>query len=214
MWEWLLGLNNPWLIKMILHMWSQWLYIHSRNGGNQDQVEGTNRTGTYVVKVRLHSEVPELLPISGRRVRISYPGIKIMCTKCFGNHHKTRCQSTKQKFKDYVIYFSRMNPDFPDTIYGRWLELIRAAAPRNVPEDRHVPPVVPAQAVPVQPVIQVLPVLPVLPNLPVLPVQSPTAATADWIQSQQMLQQLEDVISIIYLIQILWYYIQLHLTCQ
>ena len=68
-----------------------------------------------------------------------------------------------------------------------------AAAPRNVPEDRHVPPVVPTQAVPVQPVIQVLPVLPVLPNLPVLPVQSPTAATADWIQSQKMLQQLEDV---------------------
>ena len=28
------------------------------NGGNQDQAEGTNRTGTYVVKVRLHSEVP------------------------------------------------------------------------------------------------------------------------------------------------------------
>ena len=55
--------------------------LRAVNGGDQPQEDqGTNRTGTYVVKIRLHSEVPELLPIDGRRVRISYPGIKAMCT--------------------------------------------------------------------------------------------------------------------------------------
>ena len=35
----------------------------------------TNRTGTYDAQVRLNNDVPELLPISGRRIRVSYPGI-------------------------------------------------------------------------------------------------------------------------------------------
>ena len=43
--------------------------------------EGTNRTGTYVVRVRLTRKVPEIVPIDGRRIRISYEGIQTLCSK-------------------------------------------------------------------------------------------------------------------------------------
>ena len=171
-------------------------------------IEGTNRTGTYVGKVRLHSDVPELLPISGRRVRISYPGFKTMCTKCFGSHYKTRCQSAKQQFKDYVIYFAKMNPEFPEAACRRWLELIRAAALGAGP-DLHscsILPISPALEI-VSPTTTFLSAptlptsstiitqhdkaqaLPVFERLPLLSVQSPATATSDWRRAQQILNQ-------------------------
>ena len=39
---------------------------------------------TYIVSVKLNMDVPELIPISGRRIQISYPGVQTLCTKCFG----------------------------------------------------------------------------------------------------------------------------------
>ena len=44
--------------------------------------KGTNRTGTYVVKVKLDKDIPELLPVAGRRIHISYPGVRKKCTNC------------------------------------------------------------------------------------------------------------------------------------
>ena len=70
-----------------------------------------------------------LVPIDGRRIRISYPGIQILCTECFGKHHKSKCGSRTAQFKDYVINFAIRNPDYPSDIYGRWSKLIDAVAP-------------------------------------------------------------------------------------
>ena len=50
----------------------------------------------------------------------------MLCTKCFGKHHKSKCESRKSQFKDYVINFAEQNPDFPEKGYGKWIELIRA----------------------------------------------------------------------------------------
>ena len=36
------------------------------------ETEGTNRTGTYIVCIKLSRDIPELLPVSGRRIWISY----------------------------------------------------------------------------------------------------------------------------------------------
>ena len=57
------------------------------DGGLGDtEAEGTNGTGTYVAKVGLWMDIPELVPIEGRRIRVSYPGVRVLCTKCFGKH--------------------------------------------------------------------------------------------------------------------------------
>ena len=39
--------------------------------GLNEESQGTNRTGTYVVKLKLNKDVPELLPIAGRRILIA-----------------------------------------------------------------------------------------------------------------------------------------------
>ena len=131
-----------------------------------------------------------------------------MCTKCFGSHHKTRCQSAKQQFKDYVIYFAKMNPEFPEAAYGHWLELIRAAAPGGGP-DLHS-----SSILSISPALEIVtptttfPSAPTLPTtstiitqydktqaltvsekMPLLPVQSPANAMSDWLRAQQVLNQ-------------------------
>ena len=103
-------------------------------GTGETEAEGTNRTGTYVAKVQLRVDIPELVPIEGRRIRINYPGVRVLCTKCFGKHHKTKCESRKRQFKDYVLDFAAKNLDYPISVYGRWIELIRAASAPVVPD--------------------------------------------------------------------------------
>jgi hypothetical protein len=48
--------------------------------------DGTNRTGNYLVTMRLNKEITQLLPILGRKIKIQYPGIHRQCTNCSGNH--------------------------------------------------------------------------------------------------------------------------------
>ena len=68
-------------------------------------------------------------------MRVNYRGVQVLCTKCFGKHHKSKCETRKAQFKDYVINFAERNPGFPEEAYGRWIELIRAArgGQRQVP---------------------------------------------------------------------------------
>jgi hypothetical protein len=87
------------------------------NGGNPDSAKnGSNRTGTYAVKVKLTKKLPQLLPVMGKRISISYPGVQRLCTNCFGNHGRQSCQSKKVKWHQYIARFKEQNPDFPVTL--------------------------------------------------------------------------------------------------
>ena len=48
---------------------------------------GTNHTGNYSVLMKLDTNIPQLLPMAGRRVKIYYRGVKRLCTRCFEKHH-------------------------------------------------------------------------------------------------------------------------------
>ena len=72
------------------------------DGMDANQVEnGVNRTGIYLVKMKLFRDLPNMVPISGRRVRFFYHGIQILCTKCYGKHPKMDCNSKKRTWTDY-----------------------------------------------------------------------------------------------------------------
>ena len=91
------------------------------DGSNPDtETDGTNRTGTYSVKVKLARPIPQLLPILGRRIKIYYPGIQKLCTNCFGNHPKRVCHSRKVLWPDYVKSFMIKNPEMPARLFGKW----------------------------------------------------------------------------------------------
>ena len=53
---------------------------------NDSDNDGTNRTGTYVLRIKLKRDIPQLLPILGKRIKINYPGRPRQCTNCFRIH--------------------------------------------------------------------------------------------------------------------------------
>jgi hypothetical protein len=53
--------------------------------------EGVNALGTYSVKMKLTNEIPQLLPMHGKRVKIYYEGIDKLCFNCFGKYHRKFC---------------------------------------------------------------------------------------------------------------------------
>jgi hypothetical protein len=66
---------------------------------------GTNCTGTNSVKIKLSSDIPQLLPIMGKRVKIYYKGIQRLCQNSFDPHPKQVCQSEEFKWLDYFLKF-------------------------------------------------------------------------------------------------------------
>ena len=91
------------------------------DGNNPDsEEEGTNRTGIYSVTIQIKKPIPQLLPILGRRVKVHYPGVQRLCTKCFGKHPKQACHTPKVSWPDYVRLFISRNPDITKQLFGKW----------------------------------------------------------------------------------------------
>jgi len=86
--------------------------------------EGVNATGIYSVKMRLKREIPQLLPMCGKRIKVYYKGIDKLCTQCFGKHPRRVCKKEKIPWIDYVQSFIQQNPDIPEQAYGRWVQVI------------------------------------------------------------------------------------------
>ena len=93
---------------------------------DQDGKEGTNRTGVYSIKMKLDMAISQLLPMSGRLVRMYHKGIQKLCTNCFGNHTKRVCQSQKVLWVDYVRKFVNNNPDIPLVYFGKWIDILKS----------------------------------------------------------------------------------------
>lgn len=100
--------------------------IHTDNNTTRKPVG----TGTYSVKMRLDTPIPQLLPMYGKKIVIEFKGIQRLCTNCFGNHHKRACQSHKTQWVDYIKKFVALNPDIPQAYYGRWCDIL-ASDPRR-----------------------------------------------------------------------------------
>ena len=63
---------------------------------DDNQKTGNNRTGNYSIMMRLEKNIPQLLPMCGRRVKMYHAGIQKLCTNCFGPHRKQYCQSQEK----------------------------------------------------------------------------------------------------------------------
>ena len=80
--------------------------------------------GTFTVKMKLHTPIPQLLPMWGKRIRIYYRGIQKLCSRCFGNHPRKNCRSAKRRWVDYVLDFMGYYTEIPEELYGRWLGVV------------------------------------------------------------------------------------------
>ena len=92
---------------------------------DSDVEEGINATGIYSVKMKLKKEIPQVLPMCGKRIKVYYKGIDKLCTKCFGKHPRRVCKNEKVPWIDYVAKFVDSNADIPDQAYGRWIEVLK-----------------------------------------------------------------------------------------
>ena len=81
---------------------------------------GLNRTGIYSVKIKLNRDIPQILPILGKRIKVHYKGIQKLCLNCFGPHPKQVCHSRKIEWKDYMSRFMLENSNIPRDLYGKW----------------------------------------------------------------------------------------------
>ena len=80
--------------------------------------------GTFTVKMKLHSPIPQLLPMWGKRIRIYYRGVQKLCPRCFGNHPRKNCRSEKRRWVDYILDFMDHYQEIPKEIYGRWYKVV------------------------------------------------------------------------------------------
>ena len=57
--------------------------------------------GTYIVTMKLRKDLPNWVPMYGRRVRFEYRGIKKQCSGCYGPHIKKFCKYDWMSMEEY-----------------------------------------------------------------------------------------------------------------
>jgi hypothetical protein len=91
-------------------------------------------SGTYSIKMRLRKEIPQLIPMWGRRIRIYYRGVQKLCTNCFGPHPRRNCRSERVTWIQYCLNFMEKNPEIPQDYYGKWWKIVNQEFGEIIPE--------------------------------------------------------------------------------
>ena len=98
--------------------------------------------GIYNVKMKITKELPNWIPMYGRKICLEYPGVKRQCSSCYGPHAKKYCRSERCGMESFVIGFSKKYTAVPAEFYGRLSHLANLSevvqstegqATRNVP---------------------------------------------------------------------------------
>lgn len=101
--------------------------ILQEEDGFQDPTLPPVGNGTYLVTMKLKKDMPNWVPMYGRRVRLEYKGIRKQCNNCYGKHIKKYCKSDKVKMEEFAEIFKTQFPEIPEDLYG-WLAKIRPEA--------------------------------------------------------------------------------------
>ena len=75
--------------------------------------------GTYLVKMRLKRDITNWLPIYGRKICLTYKGIKKQCNFCFGPHIRKYCKNERMSLEEYATRFRERNSFVPEHLYGK-----------------------------------------------------------------------------------------------
>jgi hypothetical protein len=73
-------------------------------------------TGNLSAKMTIKQEIPQFLPMMGRKVRVYYRGITKLCINCYQpGHIKKNCKNSTVGWIDYVQKFKEEH-DFSDEL--------------------------------------------------------------------------------------------------
>jgi hypothetical protein len=94
--------------------------------------------GAYIVNLKLAYQIPEYLPMWGKKVRIYYHGISSFCTNCYDiGHPRNECKAKSSTWKDYIDHL--VGSGIPSRIFGCWLTSnlsITRENEKNVPQPK------------------------------------------------------------------------------
>ena len=94
----------------------------------EDEHDAANKlppigNGTYLVTMRLKKDMPNWVPMYGRKVCLSYKGIKKQCNSCYGPHMRKFCKNEKMTLEEYANKFRVKNLYVLEQFYGRLAKL-------------------------------------------------------------------------------------------
>ena len=95
--------------------------------------------GNYLVKMKLKKDLPNCLPIYGKRICLEYRGNRKQCNWCFGFHMRKYCKNEKMGMEEYVDRFKIQHPEVPEPYYGK-LAKTKIADPNKEKEAQDLPP--------------------------------------------------------------------------
>jgi hypothetical protein len=81
--------------------------------------------GIYSVRMKIARDMPQFMPMHGKRVRLYYRGIVKRCTNCFQQHQRKFCKNEKVPWSEYVAKFAELFPNIPLDMYGKWKTMIK-----------------------------------------------------------------------------------------
>jgi hypothetical protein len=87
--------------------------------------------GIYSVRMKIEKDMPQFMPMQGKRVRLYYRGITKRCTNCFQQHQRKFCKNEKVPWSDYVARFAELFPEIPHDMYGKWETMIKVGEHRE-----------------------------------------------------------------------------------
>ncbi len=88
---------------------------------------GEIHLGSYRVQIKLTKDLPQLVPLMGKRVNLYYRGIQNLCPNCFGPQPKKVCHSQKVPWISYVSSLIAREKDIPVECYGKWMDILKKA---------------------------------------------------------------------------------------
>jgi hypothetical protein len=74
--------------------------------------------------MQLERDMPQLIPMHGKRILLYYRGIIKRCTNCFGSHQRKNCKEEQVPWIKYVKQFITNYLEIPMEAYGRWAKMI------------------------------------------------------------------------------------------
>jgi hypothetical protein len=92
--------------------------------------------GTYSLKMKLVKDIPQYLPMHGRKIRVYFKNMTKLCSNCYGCHTRRQCTNDRVPWVVYVRDFMKANPDITENLYGKWWDVVDQEFPGYFDEDK------------------------------------------------------------------------------
>ena len=109
--------------------------LDDESGSDEENPGFSVGTGIYSVKMRITRDLPQFVPICGKRIRLYYRDIPKICTQCFGRHPRKGCVMDKVPWVKYVSDFMNKYAYIPKESYGKWGKIVDEWRVKNDPTE-------------------------------------------------------------------------------